>query len=35
MPGTKTTLYDPARLLEAAGVAHRMVQAKAGHVFFS
>jgi len=35
MPGTKRTLFDPARFLEAAGVAHRMVQVKAGHVFFS
>ncbi len=35
MPGTKRTLFDPARFLEAAGVTHRMVQVKAGHVFFS
>jgi CRP-like cAMP-binding protein len=35
MPGTKRTLFDPARFLKAAGVAHRMVQAKAGHVFYS
>jgi CRP-like cAMP-binding protein len=35
MPGTKRSLFDPARFLEAAGVTHRMVQVKAGHVFFS
>jgi CRP-like cAMP-binding protein len=35
MPGTKRTLFDPARFLEAAGVTHRMVQVKPGHVFFS
>jgi CRP-like cAMP-binding protein len=35
MPGTKRTLFDPARFLEAAGVTHRMVHVKAGHVFFS
>jgi CRP-like cAMP-binding protein len=35
MPEAKRTLFDPARFLEAAGVAHRMVQVKPGHVFFS
>jgi CRP-like cAMP-binding protein len=35
MTGTKRTLFDPARFLEAAGVTHRMVQVKPGHVFFS
>jgi CRP-like cAMP-binding protein len=35
MPGTKRTLFDPARFLKAAGVAHRMVRVKSGHVFFS
>jgi CRP/FNR family cyclic AMP-dependent transcriptional regulator len=35
MSGTKRTLFDPARFLEAAGVTHRMVQVKPGHVFFS
>ncbi len=35
MPDTKRTLFDPARFLEAAGVKHRMVQVKSGHVFFS
>jgi len=35
MSGTKRTLFDPARFLEAAGVTHRMVHVKPGHVFFS
>jgi len=35
MPGTKRTLFDPARFLQAAGVTHRIVQVKPGHVFFS
>ena len=35
MHGTRRTLFDPARFLEAAGVTHRMVQVKTGHVFFS
>jgi CRP/FNR family cyclic AMP-dependent transcriptional regulator len=35
MQGTNRTLFDPARFLHAAGVTHRMVQVKAGHVFFS
>jgi CRP-like cAMP-binding protein len=35
MPGTKRTLFDPARFLQAAGIAHRMIQVKTGHVFFS
>lgn len=35
MPGTKRTLFDPARFLQAAGVIPRMVQVKAGHIFFS
>jgi CRP-like cAMP-binding protein len=35
MPGTKRTIFDPARFLEAAGVKPRMVQVKPGHVFFS
>jgi hypothetical protein len=30
MPGTKRTLFDPARFLEAAGVTHRMVQVNLG-----
>jgi len=35
MPETKRTLSDPARFLHAAGVTHRMVEVKAGHIFFS
>jgi CRP-like cAMP-binding protein len=35
MLGTKRTLFDPARFLKAAGVAHRMVHVKPGHVFFT
>jgi CRP/FNR family cyclic AMP-dependent transcriptional regulator len=35
MPGTKRTLFDPARFLEAAGVKHTIIQVKPGHVFFS
>ncbi len=35
MPDTKRTLFDPARFLKAAGVTHRMVQVRAGHIFFS
>ena len=35
MPGTRRTLFDPARFLQAAGIAHRMIQVKTGHVFFS
>jgi CRP/FNR family cyclic AMP-dependent transcriptional regulator len=35
MPGTKRNLFDPARFLEAAGVTHRMIKVKTGHVFFS
>lgn len=35
MPDTKRARFDPARFLKAAGVTHRMVQVKAGHVFFS
>ena len=35
MSGSKRTLFDPARFLAAAGVTHRMVQVKPGHVFFS
>jgi CRP/FNR family cyclic AMP-dependent transcriptional regulator len=35
MPGTNRTLFDPARFLKAAGVTHRMIQVKSGHVFFS
>jgi CRP/FNR family cyclic AMP-dependent transcriptional regulator len=34
MPGTNRTLFDPARFLKAAGVTHRMIQVKSGHVFF-
>jgi CRP/FNR family cyclic AMP-dependent transcriptional regulator len=32
---TKNRLFDPARFLMAAGLNHRMVQVRAGHVFFS
>jgi CRP/FNR family cyclic AMP-dependent transcriptional regulator len=35
MPGIRKTLFDPARFLAAAGVARRLIQVKAGHVFFS
>jgi CRP/FNR family cyclic AMP-dependent transcriptional regulator len=35
MPGTNRTLFDPARFLKAAGVTHRMIQVKSGHVFFT
>jgi CRP-like cAMP-binding protein len=35
MAGTKRILFDPARFMAAAGVAHRMVQIKAGHTFFA
>ncbi len=35
MPGTKRTLFDPARFMQAAGVTHNMVQIRPGHVFFS
>jgi CRP/FNR family cyclic AMP-dependent transcriptional regulator len=35
MPDTNRTLFDPARFLHAAGVAHRMIQVKSGHVFFA
>jgi len=35
MSGTKRTLFDPARFLQAAGVAHRMVNVRPGHIFFS
>jgi CRP/FNR family cyclic AMP-dependent transcriptional regulator len=35
MPGTNRTLFDPARFLKAAGVTHRMIQVKSGHVFFA
>ena len=35
MAETKRSLFDPARFLQAAGVTHRMVQVKPGHVFFS
>lgn len=35
MPGTRKTLFDPARFLSAAGVTHRMIHVKVGHVFFS
>jgi CRP/FNR family cyclic AMP-dependent transcriptional regulator len=35
MPSTNRTLFDPARFLQAAGVTHRMIQVKAGHVFFA
>jgi len=35
MTGTKRTLFDPARFLDAAGVKPRIVQIKQGHVFFS
>lgn len=35
MPDTKRTQSDPARFLDAAGVAHRMIHVKAGHIFFS
>jgi CRP/FNR family cyclic AMP-dependent transcriptional regulator len=32
---TNRTQFDPARFLQAAGVTHRMIQVKSGHVFFS
>jgi len=35
MSGMKRTLFDPARFLQAAGVAHRMVNVRPGHIFFS
>jgi len=35
MPGSKRSLFDPARFLAAAGVTHRMVEVKAGHIFFA
>jgi CRP/FNR family cyclic AMP-dependent transcriptional regulator len=35
MPGTRRTLFDPARFLEAAGVKHRMIRVKPGQAFFS
>jgi CRP/FNR family cyclic AMP-dependent transcriptional regulator len=35
MPDTNRTLFDPARFLQAAGVTHRMIQVKSGHVFFA
>jgi CRP/FNR family cyclic AMP-dependent transcriptional regulator len=35
MSGTNRTLFDPARFLKAAGVTHRMIQVKSGHVFFA
>ena len=35
MPGTKRIQFDPARFLAAAGVTHRMIHVKAGHIFFS
>jgi CRP-like cAMP-binding protein len=35
MPDSRRKLFDPARFLTAAGVPHRMIQVKAGHIFFS
>ena len=35
MPGTRRTQFDPARFLPAAGVTHRMIHVKPGHIFFS
>jgi CRP-like cAMP-binding protein len=35
MSDRRRTLFDPARFLTAAGVPHRMIQVKTGHVFFS
>jgi CRP/FNR family cyclic AMP-dependent transcriptional regulator len=35
MPGTRRTQFDPARFLEKAGVVEKVVNVKAGHVFFS
>jgi CRP-like cAMP-binding protein len=35
MPDSRRKLFDPARFLAAAGVPHRMIHVKAGHVFFS
>lgn len=35
MTGARKTLSDPARFLVAAGIAHRRVHVKAGHIFFS
>jgi CRP/FNR family transcriptional regulator, cyclic AMP receptor protein len=35
MPNTRRTQFDPARFLAAAGVTQRVVNVKAGHIFFS
>jgi len=35
MPNTRRTQFDPARCLAAAGVTQRVVNVKAGHIFFS
>jgi len=35
MPNTRRTQFDPARFLAAAGVTQRVINVKAGHVFFS
>ena len=35
MPDRRKRLFDPARFMAAAGVTQRLVQVKAGHVFFS
>jgi len=35
MPDRRRKLFDPARFMAAAGVPHRLIQVKAGHVFFS
>ena len=35
LPATKRPLFDLARFLQAVSVTPRMVQVKAGHIFFS
>jgi CRP-like cAMP-binding protein len=35
MPDKRRITFDPARFLTAAGIAHRIVNVKAGHIFFS
>ncbi len=35
MPDRRRKLFNPARFMTAAGVPQRMIQVKAGHIFFS
>jgi CRP-like cAMP-binding protein len=35
MSGTKRTQFDPARFLIAAGIVHKTINVRPGHVFFS